>query len=96
MGEQVVRRRVGLLEAEVDGEIVGLQIEQGNCYGFNQTATFVWKMIEQPTHKTKLRDSLLREFDVDPATCEAQLDALIAELEARGLVEVEAVGSARD
>lgn len=89
MDDQVISRQAGLLEAEVDGEIVGLQIDQGNCYGFNATATFIWKMIEQPTRRSALRDALLEEFDVDARTCEAQLDTLIADLRDKGLIAVE-------
>jgi hypothetical protein len=90
----VVKRRAGLLEAEVDGEIVGLHVEKGTCYGFNATATRVWGLIETPRTVSDIRDALLEEYDVEPAICEAELAELLKELEADGLVELSAEGGA--
>jgi hypothetical protein len=84
----IVARRGGLLEAEVDGEMVGLHVDHGTCYGFNATATRVWALIETPRRLGELRDALLEEFDVPPDVCEAQLRELLRELEADGLVEL--------
>ena len=87
--EAGVRRRSELVEAEVDGELIGLQIDQGTCYGFNGTATRVWGMIEEPKRLTELRDALVAEYDVDPETCERQLLDLLKELEADGLIAID-------
>jgi hypothetical protein len=87
MVEQCIRRRAGIFEAEIDAEIVGLDLEQGTCFGFNSTATRVWQLLEEPKTRRQLRDVLISEFDVDAQTCEEQLDALIGELEGMGLVE---------
>ena len=35
----IVHRRAGLIEAEVDGELVVLHEGNGTCYGFDGTAT---------------------------------------------------------
>lgn len=85
-----VKRRVGLLEAEVDGELVALNVDQGTCYGFNATATRVWGLIEEPKRISELRQSLLSEYDVDEETCDRQLRELLAELEGDGLITMEA------
>lgn len=77
-----------MIETEVDGELVALHIDNGTCYGFNSNATRIWTMIEQPRHVSELRDELMREFDVDEATCQAQLKDLLDELAADGLVEI--------
>jgi hypothetical protein len=87
-GDFVVRRTGELIEAEVDGELVALHVENGTCYGFNGTATRIWGLIEQPRRFSELKEELLREFDVDPSTCEAQLKDLLDELAADGLVEI--------
>lgn len=84
----VVARRGEMIETEVDGELVALHIDNGTCYGFNSTATRIWGMIEQPRRLSAIKDELLSEFDVDPATCEAQLRELLDELAADGLVEI--------
>lgn len=86
----VVARREGLLEAEVDGELVGLHVDNGACYGFNSTATRIWALIETPKRLGELRGILETEFDVPPDVCEAQLMELLKTLEADGLVELRA------
>lgn len=89
MGQDLlVERRGELIETEVDGELVALHIENGTCYGFNGTATRIWAMIEQPKRLSELTEQLTSEFDVDVATCEAQLKELLDELAADGLVEI--------
>ncbi len=89
MGENLlVKRRGEMIETEVDGELVALHIDNGTCYGFNSTATRIWAMIEQPKRFSELTEGLMREFDVDEATCEAQLKELLDELAADGLVEI--------
>jgi hypothetical protein len=89
--DRLVSRRGGLIEAEVDGELVALHVDNGTCYGFNATATRIWGMIEEPKRVSELRDSLLEEFDVEPEVCEAQLLDLLKDLEGDGLVELSPV-----
>lgn len=87
-GEMMVRRRAALLEAQVDGELVALHVDQGTCYGFNLTAARIWALIEQPVSFAELRQALLGEFDVDAETCDRELMELLRELERDGLIEL--------
>jgi hypothetical protein len=91
LNDALVRRHGGLIEAEVDGELIGLEVEQGVCYGFNGTATRIWALIEEPRKISEIRDALLAEYDVDAATCERELQAVIAQLESDGLVALEPI-----
>ena len=85
----IVRRAGGLIEAEVDGELIGLEVERGLCYGFNGTATRIWALIEEPKRFSELQARLLEEYDVEPETCARELQALLDELRSDGLVAVE-------
>ena len=91
--DMLISRREGLIQAEVDGELVALHIENGTCYGFNVTATRIWTLIEQPRLLSDLKQTLLGEYDVDADTCDSQLREIVAELERDGLV---ATGPAPD
>jgi hypothetical protein len=84
----IVSRCEGLIQAEVDGELVALHVDNGACYGFNVTATRIWALIETPRPLSEIEDALLGEFDVDRETCRAQLTDLLKELEQDGLVEM--------
>lgn len=90
MGDSdLVSRKADLLEAEVDGDIVGLDVAAGACFGFNSTATRVWQLIEQPTSLADICDRLTQEFDVDGDTCRREIGALIDQMAGSGLVKVE-------
>jgi len=84
----MVSRREGLVEAEVDGEIVALHVDKGTCYGFNQTATAVWKLLERPRRLDEICDALAGEFEVDPGECERDVLALLKDLETDGLIDL--------
>ena len=84
----MIARAPGLLEAEVDGELVALHVERGTCYGFNRTATRIWALLEAPRTRAELRDALMREFAVDSATCDRELGELLDELARDGLIEL--------
>ena len=84
----IIRRKGNLLEAEVDGELVALEVEKGSCYGFNRSATRIWQLAEQPISLSSLCDRLVGEYDVDRARCEEEVAGVIRELEREGLLEV--------
>jgi hypothetical protein len=86
MEDWVVARRDGLLVAELDDELMGLHEEAGTCYGFNATASCVWKAIERPRTFSQLRAELMRQFEVDDVRCDKELRKILLEFEAKGLV----------
>lgn len=75
-----------LLEADVNGEIVALDVERGQCYGLNGVASEIWRMLAQPTSIAEICNSLCTDYDVDGATCEAQVQALLTDLRDEGLI----------
>lgn len=94
MQDILVHRRGGLIEAEIDGELVGLHVDNGTCYGFNSTATKIWGMIAEPRPLSSLREEMVATFDVDPQTCESDLLQVLRDLEADGLVDLRAMPAA--
>ncbi len=92
--EAVIVRGDGLIEAEVDGEIVALHVDRGTCYGLNKVGSRVWQLIAAPMSIEDLCAKLVSEYEVDPATCERQVVDLLEELRAEGLIKVRAAGGA--
>lgn len=76
-----------LLEADVNGEIVALHIEKGQCYGMNGVASRVWALLAEPTSPEQICAALAEEYDVDPATCRADVTALLDDFRAEGLIK---------
>lgn len=87
-GTTLVSRQPGMMEADAAGELVGLHIERGACYGFNATATRVWQLLEQPRTLDALVADLVAEHDVDEAECRADLAELLVSLEDEQLVRL--------
>lgn len=83
----IIRRKKQLIEADVDGEVVGLQVADGICYGFNESASSIWRLLEQPRSFDELRDLIMREYQVELSRCEAEIMELLRELRSDGLVE---------
>ena len=92
--EVFIERRGGLIEAEVDGELVALHVENGKCYGFNGTATRIWLLLEDGKTLSQLCDALSREFEVATDRFKAEVMDFVRELEADGLVAVRAGAAA--
>lgn len=87
MTGQVYKRIVNLMEADVGGELVALDAQAGQCFGFNEVATSVWRKLEQPKTFDELRDELLGDYEVDVEQCTRELRELLEDLLAKGLVE---------
>jgi hypothetical protein len=75
-----------LLEADVNGEIVALHIEKGQCYGLNGVASRIWNLLSKPISETELCSVLTEEYDVDAQTCGTQVAALLRDLRSEGLI----------
>ena len=86
--EDLVSRGPSALSAEIDGEVVALDIGKGVCYGLDPVGSRVWALIEQPVAVATVCQVLMREFDVDASTCEADVLDLFVQLRAEGLIAV--------
>ena len=78
---------------DLSDEAVILQLQDGVYYGLNPLGASIWKFIQTPRTLTEVRDAILEEYDVPPERCEADLRALLAELEEQRLVTVEESGN---
>jgi hypothetical protein len=76
-----------LLEADVNGEIVALHVEKGQCYGMNAVASRVWALLAEPIAPAEICARLSDEFDVDAETCRTDVEALLADFRSEGLIK---------
>ena len=82
----IVKRSDGFIHAEVDDEVVALNIDRGTCYGLNLVGSRIWNIIENPVTIDGICSRLMAEYDVDAATCERQVLDLLEELRGEGLI----------
>lgn len=55
-------------------------------HDMNPTAALIFKQLQTPKEKSELIDSMIAEFDVDPVTASSDLEFLIGEMRAKGLI----------
>ena len=73
---------------ELDGEAVILNLDSGTYFGLDEIGTRIWTLIREHGALQPVFDTLQREFDVDPATLEEDLLALVSDLCLKGLSRV--------
>ena len=93
MPKLVYERAKSLMEAEMGDELVALDAAGGACFGFNDVAAAIWRLLEQPRTFADITRSLMSQYDVDPAQCESEVGDLLQDLAKRGLVRSRAVGA---
>jgi len=82
----VARHSDAVIETEVNGDIIALNVETALCYGLNRVGSRVWRLLATPWRVGDLHDRLMAEFEVEPATCERELLELLADLDSEGLI----------
>ena len=82
----VVSRKAGIIEAEIEGEVVALNIETGTCYGLNQVGSRIWHLLATSTRISDICEALLAEYSVGSDDCERQVLDLLEDLYTEGLI----------
>ncbi|MGH9651755.1 MAG: PqqD family protein [Terriglobales bacterium] len=72
----------------VGEEAVILHLKDGTYYGLNAVGATVWNLIQQPRTVAELRDSVLRQYEVERSQCEQDLTRLLQELTEAGLIDI--------
>lgn len=81
-------RRTDLVETEIDGEVVMMSLERGNCYGLDNSAAHIWKLLAAPISVAKLCEALIREYEVEPEHCQAEVLAFLEQLREENLIQI--------
>ena len=72
---------------EIDDEIVALDLESSVYFTANSTASVLIRRLATGAERGELVSALVDEFDVDDATATAGVDALLQDLDERGLLD---------
>lgn len=84
----VVSQATGIVAADMDGEKVMLNIEKGKYYCLDAIGSLIWELIEQPHAVQVVVEALLKEYDVEEATCRQDVLEYLNALNEQGLVEL--------
>lgn len=87
--------RIGdVLDADMDGEFVMMNIERGSYVGLNKTGTRIWALLEQPMVIKDLCDQLTLEFNVPAEQCKEEVFDFLKNMLTGGLLQVVTDGGA--
>ena len=75
-----------ILSSPVDSEMVMIDLQHGSYYGLDAVGADIWNRLAAPIRVAELCESLVREYDVDPVTCEQDVLALLDDMSAQKLV----------
>lgn len=76
------------VSSELVDEIVILSMKDGKYYGLNSVGARVWQLIQQPQPLSALCDVITAEYEVSREQCESDVVALLQDLAANNLIEL--------
>lgn len=82
-----MRRSDAAMARRVGDEIVILDVNSGQYFGLNEVGAFIWDQLESDTAREALIAAVTASYDIDTDRATADIDALVADLVARGLIE---------
>ena len=85
--ESIVRRSSDVMASQVDNELVMMDIEHGMYYALNPVGADIWNRLAEPQKVADLCAQLQGEYDVDQATCEADVLAVLNDMAGEGLLQ---------
>lgn len=84
------QRAINLMEAPVADELLALDREGTRCFGFNESATVIWRQLETPKSMEELVLHVSRLYAVEQSEAVRDVEDLMHDLMKKGLVvEVE-------
>lgn len=79
-------RNESIPTGEVDGEMVALDLDKGNCFGMDGIGSQIWELAAKPVSVAEIVDALTSRHDVTRARCIADVTPFIDDLLAEGLL----------
>jgi len=76
------------VSSDLAGEAVVLSLQTGKYYGLARVASRIWELLKTPACVADIRDTIVRQFDVDPERCERDLFKFLQQLADQGLIEI--------
>lgn len=86
--ETTIKRNPEIDAADLDGEVVMMNMEKGQYFMMNEIGSRIWEIIQEPTMVSLVIDKLLGEFQVDKEECEKTVIDFLNELSYADLIKI--------
>jgi Coenzyme PQQ synthesis protein D (PqqD) len=87
--DSIIIAAKGPISCDLAGEVAILDVKYGTYYGLNAVGARIWNLIQEPKTVNEIRDILLKEYEVETECCEREVLALLQNLVAKELIEIE-------
>ena len=71
----------------VDDELIAIDVRDSTYLSSNDSGLLMWNQLAQGTTREELAASLVAEYAIDAATASHDVDAFLADLKERGLLD---------
>lgn len=83
----LIERSADLMVAEMDGDLVMMDVTQGSYFAINPVGAHIWTQLETPQTRAALIDSVQGAFESDDtAAITADVEAFLADLMQHNLI----------
>ena len=65
-----------------------MNLKNGVYYGLDSVGARIWSAMREPVTIAEIRDTLLREYDVEPLALECDIRSFLQQLAEQGLIEI--------
>lgn len=76
------------VSCELGDEAAILNMKNSVYYGLDPVGARIWRLLQQPTSLSAIREVIVEEYDVTPQQAESDLRTLLEKLLGEGLVEL--------
>jgi len=76
------------VSCDIGSQMAILNLQSGVYYGLDSVGTRVWELVQRPRPFEEIEQTLLAEYDVEPARLAPELRQLCETLAQAGLIEI--------
>jgi len=85
----LVTQAIGIVAADMDGEKVMLNIDDGKYFGMDSIGSRIWELIERQHSVRDVVRLLQKDYEVDEKTCQDDTLTFLSILHTKGLVTID-------
>ena len=82
------------VSTSLNNDVVILGAEAGQYFGLDEVGARIWELVQAPVLVSAICETVCAEYEVAPENCERDVLELLADLRAKGLLDVRADASA--
>ena len=90
--QSIVCRTDKILFADIDEEVVMMDLEQGTYFGMDEIGSQIWNLIAEPIRVADLCSTLQETYEVSPEDCLRDAVEFLDQLNEQGLLSIQSDG----